>query len=68
MPLVDILANIPLFKNLDEADLALIASHLHKETYPKGSVVFKEGDAGGTMYLVESGQLAVMGQGEESKT
>jgi NTE family protein len=55
-----ILRGIPLFKNLDDNDLKLIADKLKKESYPKGSFVFREGDVGDTMYLVESGQVAVV--------
>lgn len=58
----DLLRSIPLFKNLEDDDLELIAKHLHKEKYPKGKYVFREGDFGDTMYLVESGQVAVVGQ------
>jgi len=61
LPIKDILRSIPLFKSLDNADLELIASHLHKERYPKGAIVFHEGDVGDTMYLVESGRVAVVG-------
>ncbi len=57
-----ILRSIPLFKNLDDDDLELIARHLGKESYPKGAIVFREGDVGDTMYLVESGQVAVVGR------
>lgn len=60
----NILKNIPLFRNLDEQDLALIAARLRKAVYTKGSIIFREGDLGDTMLLVESGQLAVMGQAE----
>ena len=58
----NILKNIPLFKNLDDEDLELIATRLHRESHPKGTIIFKEGDEGDTIYLVESGQLAVVGQ------
>ena len=54
-----ILRGIPLFKNLEDDDLKLIAGKLDKESYAKGEFVFKEGDVGDTMYLVESGQVAV---------
>jgi NTE family protein len=54
-----ILRGIPLFKNLDDNDLKLIAGKLHQESYAKGDFVFKEGDVGDTMYLVESGQVVV---------
>ncbi|MFQ5578041.1 MAG: patatin-like phospholipase family protein [Anaerolineae bacterium] len=58
----NILKNIPLFKNLDDEDLELIATRLRRESHPKGTIIFKEGDEGDTIYLVESGQLAVVGQ------
>ena len=53
-----ILRDMSLFKGLSSEDLKLIASRLQKESYPKGVFVFKEGDVGDAMYLVESGQLA----------
>ena len=56
------LKTIPLFKSLGDEDLALIASHLHRERHAKGALIFREGDAGETMYLVESGQVAVVGR------
>jgi NTE family protein len=58
----DILRGIPLFNNLNDDDLQLIASRLYKESYAKGTVIFREGDFGDTMYLVESGQVAVLSQ------
>lgn len=64
MSLRNILANIPLFKTLDEEDLDLISSYLKKETHPKGTILFREGDVGDSIYLVESGQLAVLGKDE----
>ncbi|MCB9076767.1 MAG: patatin-like phospholipase family protein [Anaerolineaceae bacterium] len=59
------LKNIPLFKNLAEDDLALVATQLYRESYPKGATVFNKGDFGDTLYLIESGQVAVVG--EDSK-
>jgi predicted acylesterase/phospholipase RssA/CRP-like cAMP-binding protein len=47
---------------MSDEDLKLIANRLHKESYPKGAFVFHEGDVGDTMYLVESGQVAVVGR------
>lgn len=55
-----ILRGIPLFENLSNEDLRLIAERLTKESYPKGAYVFREGDLGDAMFLVESGQLAVL--------
>ncbi|GAB4444037.1 MAG: hypothetical protein Kow0031_26420 [Anaerolineae bacterium] len=61
MERIDLLKRIPLFKNLPQDDLALIAQSLHRESYPKGTLVFNKGDQGDTLYLVESGRVAVVG-------
>lgn len=55
----DFLRGIPLFNNLNDDDLHLIAGCLRPESYPKGTVIFREGDFGDTMYVVESGQVVV---------
>ena len=57
-----ILKTIPLFRNLENDDLDLVANFLHKESYSKGTIVFRKGDVGDSMYLVESGQVAVVGE------
>jgi len=58
--LSNILKNTPLFKNLSKDDSELVVKYLTLETYSKGTFVFHKGDVGGVMYLVESGQLAVL--------
>ncbi len=60
MILSNILKNTPLFKNLSKDDSELVVKYLTLETYSKGTFVFHKGDVGGVMYLVESGQLAVL--------
>ena len=55
-----ILRSIALFNNLSNEDLKLIADRLHKESHAKSTFIFKEGDTGDAMYLVESGQVAVV--------
>lgn len=62
MALSNVLRNIPLFKSLSDEDLKLVAGHLRKERHPKGTIIFREGDVGDTLYLVESGQVAVVGR------
>jgi len=64
-PPKEMLQAIPLFRNLEDDDLEIIAAHLHKESFPKGAIVFQEGEMGDSMYLVESGQVQVIGQEEE---
>ncbi|NIP24421.1 MAG: cyclic nucleotide-binding domain-containing protein [Phycisphaerae bacterium] len=50
---------IPLFKDLADEDLDLIAARLRHISYAKGHTIFHQGDMGDTMYLVESGQVIV---------
>ena len=57
-----LLKSIPLFKNLSDDDLDLITTYLRPENHPKGKYIFRKGDFGDTMYLVESGQVAVVGE------
>lgn len=66
MAVKDLLKSIPLFKNLDNDDLELIATHLRKEHYAKDALVFKQGDVGDTLYLVESGRVIVIGNDDET--
>jgi predicted acylesterase/phospholipase RssA len=61
LDLKSILRGVPLFTHLNDEDLNLLASKLRKEDYPKGTILFKKGDVGDTMYIVESGQLTVVG-------
>lgn len=62
MQQIALLRSIPLFKNLDDDDLTLIAQSLHREKHPRGAMVFAKGDVGDTLYLVETGQVAVIGE------
>jgi len=50
---------IPLFRDLPGRSLKSIATRLKRERYPQGAVVFREGDVGDAMYVVESGLLEV---------
>ncbi len=59
MPIIhpEILRNIPLFQLLDDQEAALLCQHLDEKQYLAGQRIFSTGDEGGTMYLVESGQV-----------
>ncbi len=35
---------------------------MHRESFAKGTVIFREGDFGDALYVVESGQVAVVSQ------
>ncbi|MEM7034771.1 MAG: patatin-like phospholipase family protein [Chloroflexota bacterium] len=55
----DALRAIPIFKELANEDLDLIAKQLKHVSYAKDETIFKQGDLGDGMYIVESGQVVV---------
>ena len=54
------LASVPLFRELGEADLDQILTHLDWMLVPGGHVVCRQGDEGDRLYLVASGRLAII--------
>jgi CRP/FNR family transcriptional regulator, cyclic AMP receptor protein len=53
----DLLAEVPLFKLLDEHERATLAERLEKISAPAGKVLFSRGDPGDALYVVMSGQV-----------
>lgn len=53
------LRSIPIFKDLSESDLALIGNLAVEKPVPKGTVIFTEGQAGDSLYLIASGRVKV---------
>lgn len=52
-----ILANIPFFKGLSPEQADHLAALLENESAPKGAHLFRRGDPGDTVYIVQSGQV-----------
>lgn len=59
MDRVDLLADIPLFESLAPDDLAALAAKLEERRYDAGQVVFHQGEAGATMYLIQEGSIEI---------
>src|SRR3990172_1160068 len=53
------LRRIPFFSELPDDVLDAIRRRLRVERHPRGAILFREGDLGDTLYLVQSGQLKV---------
>ena len=64
------LAKIHLFHGIAERGLARIAAIAQEESYKMGQVIFKEGETGGSLYLILEGKVRisreVSGMGEEA--
>jgi CRP/FNR family cyclic AMP-dependent transcriptional regulator len=56
-----------LFKHLEAADLQNIAQIIKKVTFEKGQQVITQGDAGDTLFVIESGAVRVLRKGGEGK-
>ena len=66
----ELLKNVPIFKDLDEDELARVAEICRHEVYESGAYIFREGESGNRFYLVASGEVrisrVVPGSGEEA--
>src|SRR5688500_8370813 len=66
----DILRNVPIFKDLDEAELDAVAEVCKEEKHESGAYVFREGEAGTRLYVIASGEARISrdvdGSGEEA--
>jgi CRP/FNR family cyclic AMP-dependent transcriptional regulator len=53
------LRSIPLFKDLTDADLAVINELASEKTVPKGTVILTEGTMGDSLYAIVTGRVKV---------
>jgi uncharacterized membrane protein len=56
---IDMLAYVPLFALLDDEERAALADVLEVVRFPKGQAIFRTGDVGGALYLVNAGLIRV---------
>ncbi|HST53475.1 MAG TPA: DUF1003 domain-containing protein [Pyrinomonadaceae bacterium] len=56
---LEAIRSVPLFASLDDETVAALRSLLDVEQSPAGSPIFRAGDAGDAMYLIESGRVRI---------
>jgi CRP/FNR family transcriptional regulator, cyclic AMP receptor protein len=61
------LRGIPLFRNLDEKDLADIAGLLIDRKFPRDAIIFEDGSLGDYMYLIQEGQVKITKMSEDGR-
>ncbi len=54
---LEMLRTIPLFELLDDDEASALSEQLEQKTFWEGQMVFQQGDAGGTMYVIQSGKV-----------
>lgn len=59
------LVEAPLFKGVKSADLEAMVQVMKEQTFPKGTILFKKGDPGDSMYVILSGRLRVYSHDED---
>jgi CRP/FNR family cyclic AMP-dependent transcriptional regulator len=61
------LDQIPLFSDLDAAELALLSTKLVTRQYPRNTIVLNEGDQSDSLYVIRSGSVKVFLSNEEGR-
>ena len=65
-----LLRNVPLFKDLDDAELAEVAEVCREEKFVSGEYIFREGEHGNRLDLITEGEVRISrdvpGSGEEA--
>jgi CRP/FNR family cyclic AMP-dependent transcriptional regulator len=62
-----LLAQVEVFAELDPRELQEVAQVAVPRSYERGEVIFREGDAGDTCYVVKSGSVSVMREHQDGR-
>ena len=60
--------NVPLFRDLEEKDLEVLAHQMHERRFPEGSEVTTEGATGAGFFVIAEGNADVSIAGEHRAT
>jgi len=61
------LRQFPLFAGLSDSEMAVLMQSVRELHYPKGSIVFYEGDSADSLFLIVSGKVKVVLFGEQGQ-
>jgi CRP/FNR family transcriptional regulator len=65
---IDLLGRVPVFEALGPADLARVADVAVRRSFPAGQVIFREGDASDTCYVVGTGHARAVRENADGRT
>lgn len=66
--IVELLGRVPVFATLDKEDLEKVAELAVPRAFAAGQVVFREGDASDTCYVVRSGRARAVREHPDGRT
>ncbi len=61
------LSRTPFFGGLDDIALRHVVAMTNERIFPRGTAVFREGEQGRSMYVVESGELVALKSGDSGR-
>lgn len=64
-PAADLLRQVPLFSDLDNAELEQIARSMKQRTFSQGQEIAVEGESGVGFFVIEDGEAKVTVQGDQ---
>ena len=59
-PFTSVLSRVPIFKNLTRRELISIDRILHRRQYIQNEVIFRQGEPGMGLYVVQSGTVGIV--------
>ncbi|OGP95678.1 MAG: hypothetical protein A2157_11185 [Deltaproteobacteria bacterium RBG_16_47_11] len=59
--------HIPLFSELNEQELQSLLSHIQSQTFPKGSLICREGEGGDSLFVISRGEVSITKQMPEGR-
>jgi CRP/FNR family cyclic AMP-dependent transcriptional regulator len=63
----EFLTNIPMFESLSEDDLTILTPLWHRRTFKKSDILFRKGNVGSSMFIVEEGTVEISVLSEQEK-
>jgi CRP-like cAMP-binding protein len=63
--LLEMLKKVNVFSDFDDKTLHLVQEKIHPEIFNPGDVLCREGDTGDRMFIIESGEISVLKQGDD---
>ena len=64
---IDLLSNVPIFEELNHRELLAVERILHRREYVQDENIFRQGEPGLGMYIVEKGKVSIQSEIEDQE-